>query len=441
MNRANFNTFVKGAELLRYEDGTFVIQVRNAYSKDYLEKKLHASLLQTLSSIFGRPVELRFLVWASAADEVSPLNVQTLPASGNGSSRHSNNHHVSSLDRFGNFLNSRYTFENFIVGPSNELAYAAVNAAANNPGLLYNPVFLYGGVGLGKTHLLHAVGHACYDRGLDVCYVTTERFTNDLITAIRTGDTEDFRHTYRLVDVLLIDDIQFLSGKNQTQEEMFHTFNALHGQDKQVVITSDRPPHELPNLEERLRSRFQWGLLADIQPPDLETRMAIVSSKAEQQGIELSLGVQEIVARSVISNIRELEGAINRVVAYASFTERETITTELAERALDGYAVPINDLTTADILQAVADYYKIALDDLISSTRRKAISNPRQVAMFLAREVTDESLPQIGDAIGGRDHTTILHGVNKMAELEEEDKDIQRDLAALREKLRFLQRS
>ncbi len=310
MPRSAYDTWVRDAEFLAYEDGTFVIGVQNAYARDWLEDRLQSTVRRILTGLLGRSVEVRFVVWHHEA-EVQEQPAQALQAPeptlpDNGSSAY--------------HLNPRYTFESFVISPSNRLAAAAAQAVAESPAKAYNPLFLYGGVGLGKTHLLHAVGNACRAAGLNVVYVSSEEFTNDLINAIRSHTTDAFRERYRRMDVLLIDDIQFIAGKESTQEEFFHTFNTLHGQDKQIVISSDRPPKALVTLEERLRSRFEWGLTADIQPPDFETRLAILRFKAERMGRHVPDEYLEIIARRVQSNIRELEGALNRILAFADLS-------------------------------------------------------------------------------------------------------------------------
>jgi chromosomal replication initiator protein len=331
-------------------------------------------------------------------------------------------------------LSPRYTFESFVVGPSNRLAHAAAQAVAENPARAYNPLFVYGGVGLGKTHLLHAVGNATAASGLRVLYVTSEEFTNDLINAIRNHTTDAFRERYRRIDVLLIDDIQFIAGKESTQEEFFHTFNALHGQDRQLVISSDRPPKALVTLEERLRSRFEWGLTADIQPPDFETRLAILRSKAERAGREVEPEYLEMIARRVQSNIRELEGALTRILAFSDLSG-VPLSTELVETTL-AELMPRGSVLTPDrIISAVADHFGIDEDRLLSRDRSQQVALPRQVAMFLIREETDASLPQIGDVLGGRDHTTVMYGCDKIAARLETDDALRRQVIAVRQRL------
>jgi len=330
-------------------------------------------------------------------------------------------------------LNVRYTFDSFVVGASNRLAHAASLAVAEQPAAAYNPLFLYGGVGLGKTHLLHAIGHECLRHGLQVLYVSSEKFTNDLINAIRTHTTDTFRDIYRNIDVLLIDDIQFIAGKESTQEEFFHTFNTLHGTNKQLVISSDRSPRAMGALEERLRSRFEWGLIADIQPPDLETRIAILSSKAKVQSIEIPHELLYFIARQIQTNIRELEGALNRVLAYVRLTGYPLTTETAALAMVDMLARPVT-VSPEEVIAAVARYYSLSTDLLCGRERSKEIARSRQIAMYLAREETQASLPQIGEAVH-RDHTTVLHGCEKIARQIEADDSLRRDVLTIRERL------
>jgi chromosomal replication initiator protein len=331
-------------------------------------------------------------------------------------------------------LNPRYSFENFVVGPSNRLAHAASLAVAEKPAQAYNPLFLYGGVGLGKTHLLHAIGNHCHRRGLQVLYVSSEVFTNDLINAIRTHTTQAFREKYRSIDVLLVDDIQFIAGKESTQEEFFHTFNTLHGQDKQIIISSDRPPKALVTLEERLCSRFEWGLAADIQPPDLETRLAILRSKAERIGSKMPNEIMELIARRVQSNIRELEGALTRVAAFADLSNLP-LTPQLVEIALADILPRRTEVQPQEVIRRVAEAFGVSVDHMLGRDRSRQIALPRQVAMYLLREEANVSLPQIGAALGGRDHTTIMYGCEKVAELLEEDDRFRRQVLDVKERL------
>jgi len=420
--RATFDTWVRDAELLAYEDGTFIVGVQNAYARDWLEDRMLSTVKRVLTGLAGRTIEVRFVVWQgeSTEEDAAPALVAApVPRVPAASVVH---------------LNPRYAFESFVVGPSNRLAHAATQAVAENPARAYNPLFLYGGVGLGKTHLLHAVGNATAAQGLQVLYVSSEDFTNDLINAIRSHTTEAFRERYRRIDVLLIDDIQFIAGKESTQEEFFHTFNALHGQDKQLVISSDRPPKALVTLEERLRSRFEWGLTADIQPPDLETRLAILRSKAERAGRNVDSQHLELIARRVQSNIRELEGALTRVLAYSDLSN-QPLSLELIEIALADLLPRPGALTADRIIAAVAEHFDLDPSLLLGRGRSRDVALPRQIAMYLIREETQSSLPQIGDALGGRDHTTIMYGCGKIGEQLETDDAMRRQVAAIREGL------
>ena len=335
-------------------------------------------------------------------------------------------------------LNARYTFRTFIVGSANRLAHAASLSVAERPGEAYNPLFLYGGVGLGKTHLMHAIGNAVAQRfpRKRVVYATSEKFTNDFITSIQQGRIDDFRARYRKIDLLLIDDIQFIADKERTQEEFFHTFNAIHEDGKQIVLSSDRPPKQIVTLEERLRSRFEWGLIADLTAPDLETRIAILRTKSEEQGVRVDSDALEFIARKVASNIRELEGALNRIVAYASM-QGMPISVELAQAVLSNvlYSPRKRAITPERIAIAVSDYYDVEFDALRGKKRDRAIVVPRQIAMYLMREETDVSLLRIGAELGGRDHSTVLHACKKIDQEAARNEELRRELAAVRESI------
>jgi chromosomal replication initiator protein len=331
-------------------------------------------------------------------------------------------------------LNPRYTFESFIVGPGSRLAHAASMAVSENPSEAYNPLFIYGGVGMGKTHLLHAIGHTCQAQGLHVLYASSEEFTNNLIEAIRGHTTDAFREKYRTADILMVDDIQFIAGKESTQEEFFHTFNTLHGAGKQIILSSDRPPKAMVTLEERLCSRFEWGLIADIQPPDLETRIAILRAKAAPCGAGVPSDILTLIASKIQSNIRELEGALNRVVALSRLTH-QPLTIELAETALSELQPRRSKLTENQILEAVADHFGVEVAAFEGKSRSRIIARPRQIAMYLLREETGASLPQIGALLGGRDHTTILYGCERIADLIEKDAEMRREVVSLRQQL------
>ncbi len=335
-------------------------------------------------------------------------------------------------------LNPKYVFEHFIVGASNRMAHAASMAVAENPAHAYNPLFLYGGVGLGKTHLLHAIGHYVLNnyQGMRVKYVSSEKFTNDLINAIRDSSNEDFRNRYRTIDILMIDDIQFIAGKDSTQEEFFHTFNALHGAGKQIVISSDRPPKAILTLEDRLRSRFEGGLIADIQPPDLETRTAILRAKGDSQQIPIPSEVIDYVAHKVQSNIRELEGALNRIIAFAMLNHKP-LTVDVAALALNDLAANNRrrQITPARVVETVASFYSMDIDDLKAKSRSRDIVVPRQIAMYIIREETDTSLTDIGAEFGNRDHTTVMHACEKIEKAKETDNQIRQAVLAIRQML------
>ena len=443
MTKATFDTWLKSTYVVAYEDGTFIIATQNAYAKDWLEHKLAPVIKRTLGRIMDRSVELRFVVRTKGNKGKAP---ELLHMHANGSKNgHAQDENTGSVQqakdrvrqaehRIAGTLNPRYTFDTFVVGSGNRLAFAAAVAVAERPADRYNPLFIFGGVGLGKTHLLHAIGHVATRRNMRVVYISTEQFTNELITAIRSRKTEEFRNKYRDVDVLLIDDIQFIAGKQSTQEEFFHTFNTLHAANRQIVIAADRPPQALNTLEPRLRSRFEWGLIADIQPPDLETRMAILSAKAENLGVAVPMPVIEFLAHKFHSNIRELEGALTRVVAFSEVVQAP-LSIEVAQEALQHLVVQHPTPTLDEILQVVADFYHLTTAELTGPSRAQRVSIPRQMAMYLMREEAKASLPQIGQALGGRDHSTILHGCEKIARALDSDEQIRREMNMLREQL------
>jgi chromosomal replication initiator protein len=421
MPRAAFDTWVRDADLLSYEDGSFTIGVQNAYARDWLDSRLSSTIKRLLTGTMNRSVEVRFVVWQNSEIQSETTEIsEVIPD--------------PILEYSNPFLNGRYTFNNFIVGASNRLAHAASLAVAENPSQSYNPLFLYGGVGLGKTHLLHAIGNQCVQSGLSVLYVSSEEFTNDLINAIRSHTTQGFRDKYRNIDVLLVDDIQFIAGKESTQEEFFHTFNTLHGQDKQIVMTSDRPPKAMITLEERLRSRFEWGLAADIQPPDFETRVAILRSKAERANYNIPDGIIEIIARKFQSNIRELEGALTRIVAYADIRGM-AMTIELIDSALADLLPHRTEVKPEQIISTIADAYGLSMERILGRERTSQVALPRQIAMYFLREEANISLPQIGKALGGRDHTTVMYGCDKIADLLERDDKIRRQIIEIKERL------
>jgi chromosomal replication initiator protein len=423
MPKASFDTWVRNAELVKHEEDTFHIVVRNAYARDWLESRLTSTVVHLLSGIMNCPQQVVFLLQHGdaeqqpASEELPDHSTTNLPTQ-NGSQA----------------LNARYSFENFVVGPNNRLAHAASLAVAENPAVAYNPLFLYGGVGLGKTHLLQAIGHAIQVKGLNVLYVSSEEFTNDLINAIRTHNTCAFRERYRTIDVLLIDDIHFIAGKESTQEEFFHTFNTLHGQNKQIVLTSDRSPKSLVTLEERLRSRFEWGLIADIQPPELETRIAILRSKSERAGRKVPDEILHAIACQIQFNIRELEGALTRVLAYADLSGK-SLNLELTSIALVDFLPSNQAIEPARVMSVVADTFGVTREQLLSKDRSHEVVLPRQVAMYLMREEANASLPQIGESLGGRDHTTVMYGCDKVEDMMERDELLRRRVFQIRDSL------
>ncbi|TKJ29252.1 MAG: chromosomal replication initiation protein DnaA [Chloroflexi bacterium B3_Chlor] len=419
MTKATYDTWISNTFPIAYEDGTFIVGVHNTYAQEWLENRLRTIIKRTLIGLTNRTCEVRFVV---RPKQEAPSLTTPLLQEGSPDSEASASPPI---------LVPHYTFDTFIVGGSNRLPHAAALAVAENPGESYNPLFIHGGVGLGKTHLLHAVGKLALTLNLQVLYVSSETFTNDLIDSIRNRTTDDFRAKYRQVDILLVDDIQFIAGKESTQEEFFHTFNTLYSSKKQIVISSDRPPKAIPTLEERLSSRFEWGLIADIQPPDLETRIAILRFKADTQSLDVPDDVIDLIAHKFQNNIRQLEGALNRVVAHGQIAF-SPLTVALATEALHDVLLPHETLTVDQIVEAVARFYDFQEDDLRGSRRTKHLALARQVAMYLSREETKTSLLQVGAALGNRDHTTVLHGHDKIARQIEEDEQLRRDVLAIK---------
>ncbi len=423
MPKASYDTWVRNADIVSYEDNVFIIGVPNAYARDWLESRLTSKVKRLLCGIMNRTVSVRFIVWQAGVEQTPPemplpeAEPDEAPAQGQTSA-----------------IINRYTFENFVVGSSNRLAHAASLAVAERPAKAYNPLFLYGGVGMGKTHLLHAIGNHCVKHKQNVLYVTSEEFTNDLINAIHAHTTQTFRDKYRHIDVLLIDDIQFIAGKESTQEEFFHTFNSLHGQEKQIVITSDRPPKALVTLEERLRSRFESGLAADIQPPDFETRVAILRSKSERMGRVIPGEIIETIARRVQSNIRELEGSMTRVLALSDLSNM-TLNAKLVDVALADLLPKPSTVEPGEIMSQVAGAFGVTIQNMLGTDRRQEVVLPRQIAMYLLREEANYSLPKIGEAMGGRDHTTVMYACQKITDLLERDDKLRRQVIKIREQI------
>jgi len=428
MPKAAFDTWVRDAELIAISEDVAQVGVQNAYARDWLDNRLKSTIAKLLTGSLNRPVDVNFQVNHGNGHKPHLAESDTETESSSAENRPQGIRSQRVL------INHRYNFSNFVVGPSNRLAHAASLAVAEKPAQTYNPLFLYGGVGLGKTHLLHAIGNLGIEQGLEILYVSSEEFTNDLITAIRGHTTQAFREKYRRIDVLLIDDIQFIAGKESTQEEFFHTFNTLHGQNKQIVMTSDRPPKAMVTLEERLRSRFEWGLAADIQAPDFETRVAILQSKAERLGYSIPDMIIEEIAQRFQTNIRELEGAMTRIMAYADLRGMP-LNEDLVQFALADLMPETEEVDPDQIIKAVANQFDVTLEELFSRSRSHRIALPRQVAMYLLREESDLSLPKIGEILGDRDHTTVMYGHEKITDLLETDKKLRRKVINVKEAL------
>jgi chromosomal replication initiator protein len=440
-SRQEFDTWLRGTSLVALDGGMATVGTSSPFHKEGLENRYLAPVRRSLGDIVGYPVQVRVVITSGPVvrmdgGETASLALQTSDESAPNIDRAVQLDFTNTM-RTG-MLNPKYTFERFIVGSSNRMAHAACLAVADNPGQAYNPLFLYGGVGLGKTHLLHAIGNHVLDRDpeINVLYVSSEKFTNDLINAIRRQQTEEFRIRYRNIDVLLIDDIQFIAGKDATQEEFFHTFNALHSAAKHIVISSDKPPKAILTLEERLRSRFEWGLICDVQPPDLETRTAILRAKGEQMNVYIPDEVFDFLAHKVQSNIRELEGSLNRVAAHADL-HKTTISIEVATLALADLlgSSRRKRITPEMILNVVSEHYGIDIRTLQGRGRSRNIVIPRHVAMYLLREETDCSLIDIGNLLGGRDHTTVIHGCDKVSEEINADSRLRSEILSIRERL------
>lgn len=405
LTEVSFNTWLKTIDPICIRANKFVLSVPNEFNKEILENRYVSLIANALKQITNKDYLLEFIT----PNELSKYETAEVPLSPQKFN--------TATDFDTPKLNPKYVFDEFVIGNSNRFAHAASLAVAESPAKAYNPLFIYGGVGLGKTHLMHAIGHYILDQNpaSKVVYVTSEKFTNELINSIKDDKNTEFRDKYRTVDVLLVDDIQFIAGKERTQEEFFHTFNTLYEANKQIIVSSDRPPKEIPTLEDRLRSRFEWGLITDIQAPDFETRIAILRKKAEMDSIIIPNEVFEFIARKIKSNIRELEGALTRIIAYSSLTNRD-ISADLAAEALkDIIASSKPKQINSDLIKSiVAQFYNLKVEDFESKRRTRSISFPRQVAMFLCRELTDMSLPKIGEEFGGRDHTTVIHAYDKI---------------------------
>jgi chromosomal replication initiator protein len=448
LSKVNFTTWFKNTHVIALEGQRIIIAVPNAFTKSWFERKYHDAILRAVRGASGQNIrEIDFRVEVKNTS-VLPLEIPTgnTPASSDlllGTSPDQveyapaqNQAPSSAAGDIG--LNPRYVFGTFIVGKNNELAHAAAMAASTQPGVAYNPLFVYGGVGMGKTHLLQAVGHHILQTNptIRVRYVTSERFTNEYIQAVHSGRASEFKDHYRNVDVLLVDDIQFISGKEGTQEEFFHTFNALHQNNKQIVLAADRAPKDIAGIESRLLSRFEWGMTADISKPDFEMRVAILQAKAEEKRYPLSIEILHSIAGTIQSNIRELEGALNKIVAYHQF-KNIPASLQTVETVLQSFApaTPKRTLTPRQVIEVVHGHFEITLDQITGQSRERRFAIPRQIAMYLLREEMKCSFPSIGSEIGGRDHTTAMHACQKIQELLAQDEQLKQDLALIREKL------
>ncbi len=435
ISKANFTTWFKNTFINSLESSQVIVGTPNAFTKAWLEKKYKEQILQALKNITNEEVtSLDFIVETIKPQAAKPKLDGITPRT------ETNNFEGKTpenkiLNKFG--FNSKYNFESFVVGKGNELASAAAKAVAEKPGITYNPLFIYGGVGLGKTHLAQAVGNYLLinNPNLKVLFVSSEKFTNDYIQSIKTGTTDQFKNAYRKVDVLIIDDIQFISGKEQTQEEFFHTFNALHQNNKQIILSSDRPPKAIPDIEQRLVSRFEWGMIADISAPDLETRIAILESKANEKEYQINKEVIQYLAENIQNNIRELEGALNRIVGHHQLNN-SPITLESTKLIMENINTSNvrGTITPKKIIQIVSTYFDIAIEDIIGNCRRKELVTPRQIVMFLMREEIKSSYPSIGQELGGRDHTTAIHACNKISVLLDKDEKMKNDILLIKQK-------
>lgn len=424
MSEVSFNTWMKSCNPISISEDTIKISVPNSFTRDILNNRYKDLVANSIQGICSKLYKLEFLISSEVAleEKNKAIKIKGSPLN----------------EEISNTLNPKYTFDSFVIGNSNRFAHAASLAVAEAPAKAYNPLFIYGGVGLGKTHLMHAIGHYILENNPNakVEYVSSEKFTNELINAIKHDKNEEFRNKYRHVDVLLIDDIQFIAGKEGTQEEFFHTFNALHDANKQIILSSDRPPKEIPTLEDRLRSRFEWGLIADIQVPDFETRMAILKKKADLERLNVPNEVMVYVATKIKSNIRELEGALIRIVAYSSLTNRE-VSVDLASEALKDIISKKQgkSITIESIQDIVSSYFNLRVEDFKSQRRTRNVAYPRQIAMYLSRKLTDMSLPKIGEEFGGRDHTTVIHAYEKISENLKTDEGLQSTVDDITKKL------
>ena len=436
MSKASFTTWFKNSFITEHQNGVLTIGVPNGFTRAWFENKFNKEISQTFHKVTGKkPTEIKYVIKIKAKDKSETNNKNFLEADQHKTEKVEITHKKQTQSNNDQLclsagLNPKYSFDTFVVGKHNELAHAACWAAVRRPGETYNPLFIYGGVGLGKTHLLQAIGHELIKSGKKVIYVTSEKFTNDYVDAVYHGRGNAFKSVYRNVDLLLIDDIQFMAGKDGTQQEFFHTFDQLHRANKQIVITSDRPPRNMKAVEARLITRFEWGMVADISQPDLETRMAILSTKCQQKEFPLEQAVIQYIASNINNNVRELEGALNRIMGFCQFHNRKP-DLSIAQQVLKDFFVSIqsNNLSNPQkILEAVASFYNIGLGDLTGKSRKKELVGPRQIAMYLLRTKLNSSFPAIGQELGGRDHTTAMHACNKIEADLKNNQKIKQDL-------------
>jgi len=430
LSKAHFTTWFKNTFIIEMTEEHIILAVPNAFTKVWLENKYHQKILQTAQNISKNLKKISYQI--ETKGNLPKENVQKISLTKNITA----SEEKPKINKHG--LNENYNFQNFIIGKGNELACAAAKSVAETPGKSYNPLFIYGGVGLGKTHLMQAVGNYVLNKfpNKKVIYLNSEKFTNDFVQAIKSGNIENFKKTYRQIDLLLIDDIQFMAGKEQTQEEFFHTFNELYQKEKQIVLSSDRPPKAIPALEQRLISRFEWGMIADIGSPDLETRTAILETKSQEKNIELSPEILNYIAANIQSNVRELEGALNKIIAYSQLNKsKPTLDTVKSLLTSLVKAPPMSGVTPKQIINIVSNYFDVQINDLIGNCRKRELVVPRQIVMYLMREELRSSYPSIGQELGGRDHTTAIHAITKISEEIKNETKIKNDIILIRQRL------
>ena len=441
LSRANFTTWFKDTSIIKVDGDIVVISTPNSFTKEWLEKKYHKQIIETLHGQLKNIQSVEYIIGAKKERSSNSNGIQTSKGSDNVDGIVSIKDKEAPVEKNEVDLNPRYSFETFVIGESNRLAHAAAQAVSKNPGITYNPLFIYGGVGLGKTHLMQAIGNEIRrrDKKKNIIYTTCEKFTNEFISMIRKGKAEQFKNNYRGADVLMIDDIQFLAGKDGTQEEFFHTFNELHGKSKQIVMTSDRPPKAIPALEARLVSRFEWGMLADINPPDLETRIAILQTKINEKKVAINEEVVNFIAKNIQNNIRELEGALNRIIAYSELNNTEP-TLDDVKKVLGGSGANERqkNITSKEVIKKIADFYDITTEQILGPRRNKELVYPRQICAYLLREELSYSFPKIGKELGGKDHTTIMHSCNKINKEIQINEVLKHEINNIKEKLHSL---